>query len=147
MIKSVRVMLQIAALATLGAGPAPVADEPTGVWYDHTGRGAVEIVKCGSNNSQLCGSVVWLKDAKNSKACGLPILGEVKPMSNGTWDEGWIYDPDRDSKFSVELTPVGPKSLKVMGYLGTKFLSETMMWQRAPADLKRCRSTTAARAS
>ena len=77
----------------------------------------------------------------------MPIIGDVKPMSNGTWDDGWIYDPDRDSKFSVELTPVGPKSLKVMGYLGTKFLSETMMWQRAPADLKRCRSTTAARAS
>jgi hypothetical protein len=26
----------------------------------------------------------------------------------------------------------------VMGYMGNKFLSETMTWRRAPADLKRC---------
>ena len=66
MIKSVRIMLQIAALATIGAGPALAADEPTGVWYDHTGRGAVEIIKCGTNNNQLCGSVVWLKDERRT---------------------------------------------------------------------------------
>lgn len=29
-------------------------------------------------------------------------------------------------------------SLKVVGYAGTKMLSETMVWTRAPADLKRC---------
>ena len=33
---------------------------------------------------------------------------------------------------------MGPKSLKVVGYMGTKLLSETMTWKRAPADLKRC---------
>jgi len=70
--------------------------------------------------------------------CGIQIIGDVKPMGNGAWDGGWIYDPERQSKFSVELTPVGPRSLKVVGYMGTKWLSETMMWTRAPADLKRC---------
>ncbi len=59
-------------------------------------------------------------------------------MANGAWDGGWIYDPERDSKFSVELTPVGAQELKVVGYMGTKWLSETMMWKRAPANLKRC---------
>jgi hypothetical protein len=33
---------------------------------------------------------------------------------------------------------MGPQALKVMGYMGTKWLSETYMWKRAPADLKRC---------
>jgi len=124
----------IFALAVLGAGPA-LAAEPTGLWYDHTGRGAVEITKCGAN---LCGRLVWLKDEKNKEVCGIQILGDVKPVAGGKWDGGWIYDPERDSKFSVELTPVGDQSLKVVGYLGTKLLSETMMWKRAPADLKRC---------
>ena len=122
-------------LATLGGGAASAA-EPTGLWYDHTGRGAVEITRCGDG---LCGRLVWLKDPEHAKqVCGIQIIGDVKPMADGTWDGGWIFDPERDSKFSVELTPVSPQQLKVMGYMGTKWLSETMMWTRAPANLKRC---------
>ena len=34
--------------------------------------------------------------------------------------------------------PIGTRTLKVVGYMGSKLLSETMMWRRAPADLKRC---------
>ena len=123
-----------AALATLGAGAA-LAAEPTGIWYDHTGRGAVEITNCGS---ALCGRVVWLRDVGNRSACGLQIIGNVRPAKGGAWDGGWIYDPDKDAKYSVEITPIGTGTLKVVGYLGSKLLSETMMWRRAPADLKRC---------
>ena len=138
MIKSLGHMLQIAAFATVAVGASPaLAVEPTGLWYDHTGRGAVEIVKCGN---QLCGKLVWLKDERNRKACGVQIIGNVKPMPGGSWDGGWIYDPEKDEKYSVELTPVGAQALKVVGYMGTKFFSETMMWKRAPADLKRCRA-------
>jgi uncharacterized protein (DUF2147 family) len=123
-----------AALATLGAGTA-LAAEPTGIWYDHTGRGAVEITNCGS---ALCGRVVWLRDAGNRGACGLQIIGNVRPARGGAWDGGWIYDPDNDAKYSVEITPIGTGTLKVVGYWGSKLLSETMMWRRAPTDLKRC---------
>ena len=68
------------------------------------------------------------------KVCGLQILGDVKPVSSGVWDGGWIIDPEKDlkTKYSVELTLMDPKSLKVVGYLGTKFFSETMTWKRAP---------------
>jgi uncharacterized protein (DUF2147 family) len=123
------------AAATSAAGQT-TPTEPVGLWYDHTGRGAVEITKCGS---QLCGRLVWLKDAGHAKqVCGVQIIGDAKPVKAGVWDNGWIYDPERDSKFSVELTLVNPQSLKVVGYMGTKWLSETMMWKRAPLDLKRC---------
>jgi len=125
----------IVALTALGAGAA-LSAEPTGIWYDHTGRGAVEITTCGS---ALCGRVVWLRDAGNRSACGLQIIGDVRPARDGAWDGGWIYDPDRDTKYSVEITPIGARTLKVIGYMGSKLLSETMMWRRAPADLKRCR--------
>jgi uncharacterized protein (DUF2147 family) len=124
----------IVALKALGAG-AGLAAEPTGIWYDHTGRGAVEITTCGS---ALCGRVVWLRDAGNRSACGLQIIGNVRPAKDGAWDGGWIYDPDRDAKYSVEITPIGTRTLRVIGYMGSKLLSETMMWRRAPADLKRC---------
>lgn len=133
-----RVSLLMLAPLALGAvmlsAPARSADAPVGTWIDHTGRGAVEISYCGSN---LCGRVVWLKDAVNDKACGTAILGGLKPGAGGVWQGGWIYDPDREEKFDVELTPMGNR-LKVLGYAGVKMFGETMMWTRAPAGLKKC---------
>lgn len=116
-------------------GPLWAASAPTGLWYDHTGRGAVEIRKCGA---QLCGRLVWLKDERNNQACGTQIIGNVKEIGGGKWDGGWIYDPEQDAKYDVELTPLGADKLKVLGYAGTKLFSETMIWTRAPANLKRC---------
>ena len=133
----------VAAAILASAASANESPDPRGVWIDHTGRGAVEIVDCGG---ELCGRVVWLKDAKNVEACGVQILGDVRPAGRGVWDKGWIYDPEQDAKFSVELKPIGADKLRVLGYLGTKLFSETMVWQRAPAGLVRCskEETTAA---
>jgi len=111
------------------------ADSITGVWIDHTGRGGVEISECEAN---LCGRIVWLKDAANNKGCGIQVIGNAKPLGKGTWDGGWIYDPEKNAKYSVELKSVGPDKLRVMGYMGSKLFSETMIWKRAPADLTRC---------
>lgn len=125
--------VSVAAVSVVAAAPAS-AGSATGLWVDHTGRGAIEITNCGAN---LCGRLVWLKDEKNNKACGTQIIGNVKPVAGGKWDGGWIYDPDQGAKYSVEITPMGDK-LKVMGYQGSKFLSETMIWRRASGELKRC---------
>jgi uncharacterized protein (DUF2147 family) len=124
----------IALVATCGTAFA--APAPTGLWYDHTGRGAVEITECGGN---LCGRLVWVKEAGHKEGCGLQIFANVKPVAGGKWDGGWIIDPEKDlnTKYDVEITPQGDK-LKVMGYAGTKFLNQTMIWTRAPATLPRC---------
>lgn len=122
---------------TVASHSVLAASSPTGIWLDHTGRGAVEITDCGG---KLCGHIVWLKDAANIATCGLQVVGNVKPMTGGRWDGGWIYDPEKDSKYDVEITQQNDQKLKVMGYAGVKFLSETMMWTRAPADLQRCGS-------
>jgi uncharacterized protein (DUF2147 family) len=137
MIASVTRLARAAVLfaATVATTTPSAAQEATGIWYDHTGRGAVEITNCGG---ALCGRIVWLKDAANGKACGTQVIGNVKAVAAGKWDKGWIYDPDDDARYSVEITSLGSDRLKVMGYLGSKMLSETMTWRRAPADLKRC---------
>ena len=134
----VKVGLASAAVAAAVAmGGSVVAQEsPLGVWIDHTGRGAVEITDCGGN---LCGKVVWVADQANAKGCGLQILGDVKPMGDGTFDEGWIYDPDKDAKYDVELVPQGNK-MKVVGYAGVKLFSQTFTWTRATEELERCPS-------
>lgn len=124
-------------------GSAQAATSPTGVWIDHTGRGGVEIKECG--NGKLCGHVVWLKDQGDAKGCGLQILGNVKPVGRGQWDNGWIYSPEKKQKFSVELTPIDDNRLRVKGYKGMKLFSKTMIWHRASSSLERCDQTTTAR--
>lgn len=129
-----------AAAAQAGGPPA------VGVWIDHTGRGAVEIAPCPEG---LCGRIVWLqepndkagqllRDEKNGDRtkraqpiCGLQIIGGLKPQPDGSWDNGWIYDPEQGERFDVELRLRNPNQLQVMGYKGLKFLSETYQWKRA----------------
>src|SRR5262245_33486115 len=149
----------VTGVAAQSARPQPV-QPPTavqpgypGVWYDDTGEGAVEIVPCGD---RLCGRIVWLKapldkagrpltDGYNPDPrrrqrtiCGLDVIGDLKRQRGGIWDEGWIYDPKQGKQFDVELKLRSADALQVTGYLGVKFLSETFIWRRAPADLKRC---------
>jgi uncharacterized protein (DUF2147 family) len=131
------VALSLAACGAASAGPSPI-----GVWMDQTGRGAVEIIDCGG---KLCGHIVWVKDAKHNDGCNFQIIGDVKPVGANRWDKGWIVDPERDPKrrYDVEITPVGEQKLKVVGYMGSKFFSESMTWTRAPADLKKCSEVAA----
>lgn len=123
-----------AALAVLIA-PAP-AEAVTGVYYDHTGRSAIKVNPCGSG---LCGKIVWVKNKAHAKGCGIRIIGGGKRVGN-SYDTGWIYNPDNGRKYNVEVTPQG-SSLKVVGYAGSKLLSKTMVWRRAPSDLKLCGQT------
>jgi uncharacterized protein (DUF2147 family) len=133
-----RAIAPLAITLAAASTPALAAPSPYGVWIDHTGRGAVEITDCGG---KLCGRLVWFKDTKHEKdGCNFQIIGNVRPVSANKWDGGWIVDPDKDpnKKYDVEITAVSDQKLRVMGYAGMKFLSETMVWTRAPADLKKC---------
>lgn len=147
------------------AVPPPASTGPYGVWVDHSGRSAVEIAPCApavgtapppAGSASLCGRIVWLqnpndekgqplRDTQNKNAtkrggpiCGLQIIGDVKPQANGTWDNGWIYDPEEGSQFDVELTLKNPETLQVKGYMGVKFLSETYVWRRAKEMPQKC---------
>jgi hypothetical protein len=62
----------------------------------------------------------------------------VVPAGGGLWDSGWIYSPERGRKYNVELKPLANGTLRVTGYAGMRFLSKTMIWKRAPADLQLC---------
>ena len=124
----------------VAAESAFAAPDPTGIWMNDTGRGAVEIKQCGN---ALCGNVVWVKSATDSKGCGKQIIGGVAPVGGGRWDNGWIYSPEKGRKYDVELTPLKNGTLRVTGYAGVKFLSKTMIWTRAPQDLQLCGQTVA----
>ena len=129
--------IAIAVSLLLPSAAARAAGEPTGVWINDTGRGAIEIKNCGS---ALCGHVVWVKDQSDTKGCGRQIIGNAAKVGNGVWDNGWIYSPEKKQKYDVELKPLPNGTLQVTGYAGTKFFSKKMIWKRAPANLVRCGS-------
>ncbi|HVZ05229.1 DUF2147 domain-containing protein [Hyphomicrobium sp.] len=127
-------------LAPAAFESASAASDPTGIWINDTGRGAIEIRPCGD---KLCGNVVWVKNAEDAKGCGKQIIGDVASVGGGHWDNGWIYSPERGRKYNVELTPLDNGKLRVTGYAGLKFLSKTMIWTRAPENLQLCGQTEA----
>ncbi len=88
------------ALAPVASESASAAPDPTGIWMNDTGRGAVEIKPCGN---ALCGNVVWVKAATDASGCGKQIIGDVAPVGGGRWDNGWIYSPEKGRKYDVEL--------------------------------------------
>ncbi len=124
-----------------------------GIWFDDTGKGAVEIRDCGR---RLCGHIVWLRepndatgrpltDAYNPEPsqrrrpiCGLQVIGELQAQPDGTWDSGWIYDPKVGKSYSVALQLENRNRLIVTGYAGMKLFGQSFAWNRAPADLQRC---------
>lgn len=140
------------AQTALPKAPEP-PPSPVGIWFDDTGQGAIEIGPCGD---RLCGRIVWLKEATDENGdpltdafnpdprqrqrpiCGLQIIGDLQLQPNGAWDHGWIYDPKEGKSYDVEIRLRSPDQLQVKGYLGLKFLSESFIWQRAPAELPRC---------
>jgi uncharacterized protein (DUF2147 family) len=131
-------LTEIAAFAALSIAlpsGAHAASDPKGVWLDDSGRGAIEIKSCGA---ALCGYVVAVKSASDTKGCGKQIIGEAQASGGGLWNNGWIYSPERRKNYDVELKPLSDGTLRVVGYAGTKLFSRTMIWTRAPADLKRC---------
>jgi uncharacterized protein (DUF2147 family) len=132
------------------AAPAGVL----GVWIDAKGEGAVEIGPCGD---KLCGKIVWVKDpndkngrplvdhfnpepaSKKRPICGLPVIGGLKRQPDGSWDAGWIYDPNDGKSYDLEVTTKSADRIQIKGYMGMKFLNETFIWTRAPANLQRCK--------
>ncbi len=138
MVSSIRTATLAAAAAviwTSGANAAPT--DPTGIWFDHDGRGAVEIAPCAGGPG-FCGTVVHITDPANAKRCGLQILGNVTADGGG-----WIYSPDRGRKYSVALTRLSDEKLRVVGNAGS-FFSKTFTWKRAPDDIARCGEDRAA---
>jgi uncharacterized protein (DUF2147 family) len=135
------------------AAPAAATDGLNGVWITDDGLGAVEFTACGAVR---CGRIVWLKDPldkdgrplrdlnnpapalRDRPLCGAQIVKNLVLQGDGTWDNGSIYDPEEGKSYSVALKQLPDGNLEVTGYLGTRFLGETMVWMRAPSNLAKC---------
>lgn len=136
-----------------GASAQSRAAKEAGVWYDDTGKGAVEIYPCAD---KLCGRIVWLKEPvgkdgqplndgynpnpsmRSRTICGLQILGNLARQSDGTLDGGWVYDPKVGKSYDAAIALEDRNNLTLTGYKGVKLLSKSFTWTRAPANLPSC---------
>lgn len=143
-------------IATLASTPGHAKQNVTGVWFDDTGKGAIELYRCGAS---VCGRIFWLRQAVNKAGkplrdaynpsltqrkrpiCGLQVIWGTRPMSDGSWDGGRIYDPKVGKSYDVAIQKVGAERLRVTGYLGAKLFGKSFIWRRAPNDLRKCQVT------
>ncbi len=138
----------LAAPQALAAGPGL-----TGMWLDQSGRAGIDIEPCGAS---VCGTILWLKEPltaegktkldihnpqetlQGRKICGLTMLYNFVPDSDGGWKNGYIYDPATGKTYNSNIHLSADGTLSVRGYMTYTFLGQTQVWKRPPAALPRC---------
>lgn len=122
--------LRLSVPAGASAPPAPLGD-----WMTADGHGVVQIARCGD---ALCGRIVGIDrppgapmptDPQGRPQCGLTILSNESPTSEGRW-LGRITDPRDDSTYQAELWADGAGQLHVRGFVGIPLFGQTQVWHR-----------------
>ena len=127
------------------AGAAQASGVAQGDWLTQNGSAKVHIAPCGTT---LCGAVVWMKrpndpetgqpqrDNKNPDASlraraalGLQIIRGMKPVGDGRWADGTIYDPQTGKTYASKLTANSDGTLKVEGCIA--ILCQAQTWTPA----------------
>ena len=145
--------LAIAMIVGFAAAAQAATDPVHGYWLTANNKAIVEFVPCGS---QTCGRMVWVanphdesgrvkRDAHNSDIakrdrpiCGLQLVGGMKPVGQGAWDGGWIYNPRDGGTYSATIEAVSDSRLKVHGYVGLQLLGKSQIWTRVGGDRGGC---------
>ena len=141
-----RRLAPLAGLAVLlpGLAQAVAPNEASGTWLTEDGRARIRTEKCGPQNANLCGYVVWLKvplndqgqprvDFKNPDpkkqarpSLGLQLIMGLKPQPDGHYG-GKIYNADEF--YDVTMWADQPSELSVRGCL-LGFLCGSQTWNR-----------------
>ncbi len=108
--------VMVSAFAVFSLAPAAfesasAASDPTGIWMNDTGRGAIEIKHCGDT---LCGNVVWVKNAADAE--GLRQADHRQRRARSAAAVGTTAGsirPRRAANTDVELTPLDNGTLRV----------------------------------
>jgi len=152
------VMHRLAALVLTLVIAVPAAAEPPrpeqilGRWLSETKRGVIEIYPCAE---KLCGKLVWMIEPirrgapaiddlnpdpalRSRPLCGLPLLGDFRPLEPQRWGDGWAYDPDNGKTYRATLFLESAGVLKLRGYIGIPLLGETQSWTRPDASYGSC---------
>jgi uncharacterized protein (DUF2147 family) len=149
------------AVRSAAASPPDIAGRPSlaGFWVTQDGNWVVQISPC---DGAFCGRLVVLSkshrpdalrlDARNPDPasrrhplCGLRLLGGFTPSDNqpGTWQGGWVYDPQNGKTYASHMWLDGPDTLKIRGYVLVSLLGRNETLARATTPIKPCSTAPA----
>jgi uncharacterized protein (DUF2147 family) len=118
-----RIFLASAILATVTAAPA-LAD-PSGTWLRDNGNSRVRIASCGSN---LCGTIVWLKDAEGPAKVGQRVFYDMAPNGTNSWS-GKAFNPEDGKTYSGRMSLSG-STLTTSGCVAGGLICRSVTWRR-----------------
>ena len=144
-------------VALLAAPLNAMAERPTdpahGYWLTENRKAIVRIAPCGADT---CGRMVWVENpldeagrpkrddnnadtAKRDRPiCGLELVGGLDRTDDGTWQDGWLYNPRDGATYSAEIRALSSSELEVRGYLGVSLLGQSQVWTRVGDDRGGC---------
>jgi uncharacterized protein (DUF2147 family) len=112
---------------------ATEARSPIGTWSTANGHGVISVTQCGD---ALCGSIAGIDrkptepmptDVHGRPQCGLTIITNEKPQTNGTW-LGEITDPRDGGTYHAKLWLDADGNLRLRGFIGIPALGATQTW-------------------
>lgn len=140
------VPLATLALAMLPGSVLGAPADPSGTWLTEDGRARIRVEKCGPQEKNVCGYVVWLKvplsdkgqprlDFKNpdAKKQTRPSLGHqlimgLKPNADSRF-EGKIYNSEEGKSYDVTIWTEQPTELSIRGCM-LAILCGSQTWTR-----------------
>lgn len=148
--RTLLIWLSLALMAAYASGFASAAEGGvTGYWQEGPSGAIIRIARCAEG---LCLTIVALPsadphtDAHNPEAklrgrelCGLRIGQGFTQTDPQHADGGHLYDPKSGRTYSGSMTAEG-NTLKLRGYLWSKFLGRTETWVRVGQSHAKCMS-------
>ncbi len=134
--RTVVLLVGLSAAAAL----AEPTDSPCGTWLTANGHGVVQITQCGT---ALCGRIVGIDrtptepmplDIDGHPQCGLTIITNEKPETDGTW-LGEITDPRDGGRYQAKLWVGQDGNLRLRGFIAIPALGATQTWHRFTGHL------------
>ena len=146
--KPILAALILAAATASASAPAPAlspAQASLGDWRSAIGA-IVRIEPCSTTNPDICLRIVKLSpnppettdqhnpDAAlhNRQLCGLTIGSGFRQSDDHRLGFGHLYDPISGHTYRGYITPAGPDTLKLRGYVLFTLFGRTETWTRVP---------------
>ena len=118
----------IVALAALAASANfALAGDALGVWLHEDGGSKVRFAPCGA---ALCGTITWLKDAKDPAKVGQRVFFDMVPAGDNAWT-GKAFEPSSGKEYSGKMSLAGDR-LTTAGCVFGGLICESIVWTRAP---------------
>jgi uncharacterized protein (DUF2147 family) len=114
----------LALLVLAGSGATALAD-PTGTWLRENGNSRVRVAACGSN---LCGSIVWLKDATGPSKVGQRVFYDMVKSSDTTWS-GQAFNPEDGKTYAGKMVVSG-SSMTTSGCVLGGLICRSVKWSK-----------------